>query len=79
MFTALQANRAASASLTGMRFFRRDALLDQPIGIRVECLRIIQQPPAFQRAKAGVQVIESRIDQPQRNNLDVQRPRQERM
>src|SRR2546426_12662052 len=53
-------------------FFDRDALFDKTIGISVECLRIVQEPTAFERTKTGIEVIETRVDQPQGNDLDVQ-------
>ena len=79
MLIALQANRTASASVTTIRFSTGTRCSISPVGISVKRLRIIEQIPALQRTKAGIEMIKARIDQPQRNHLNAQPARQVRM
>src|SRR5262249_24617968 len=59
--------------------FFRDAFLDQLVGIRIESARVIEQPSPFQGTQAGIQMIESPIDESEGNYLDVEPLGQERV
>jgi len=53
-------------------FLRRNAQLDQPIGIGIKGGRIIQQISIRQRTKTSIQVIKPPIYQSQREYFDIQ-------
>src|SRR5215469_17799253 len=42
----------------------------------IKGLRVIENPAAFQRTEASVEMIEARVDEPQGNDFDIQPPGQ---